>query len=112
MFRILFCTIPACFSGCFSCCRNSKKEEDETLLAIDKIKMENSLNRTMTSNRVRSVRHPVTGVGRQERTRQDSDSDYEARTSRPRPKLKAARLGKTIRINNDVNLVIAPEQLT
>ena len=93
----MFCTVPACFSSCFSCCGRSKKEETEGLLAIDKIKMENSLSRTLTTNRVRSVRHPVTGVRRVERTRQDSDSDYEARTSRPRPKLKAARVGKTVK---------------
>ena len=40
------------------------------------------------------MRHPVTGHSRQARLGRDSDEDNEARTSRQRPKLKAARVGR------------------
>ena len=62
LLRILFCTVPACCAGCFSCCCRSKKKEDsERLLAIEKLNMEASLGRTMGRERLRTVKHPVTG---------------------------------------------------
>ena len=62
LLRILFCTVPACCAGCFSCCcRTKKKDESERLLAIEKLNMENSLGRTMNRERLRTVKHPVTG---------------------------------------------------
>ena len=62
LLRILFCTVPACCAGCFSCCCGKKKKDDsEGLLAIDKLNMENSLARTITRDRLRTLKHPVTG---------------------------------------------------
>lgn len=77
LLRILFCTVPACFSGLFGssiikpqiftkvylmflgCC-SRKKDDKEKLLDVTQTNMNLSLNKTM-NNRMRTIKHPVTG---------------------------------------------------
>ena len=76
LLRILFCTVPACFSGlfgillkcpcvhrvflCYSGCCSRKKDDKEKLLDVTQTNMNLSLNKTM-NNRIRTIKHPVTG---------------------------------------------------
>lgn len=95
LLRILFCTVPACFSGLFGCC-SRKKDDKEKLLDVTQTNMNLSLNKTM-NNRMRTIKHPVTGDRRVPKLSSkpapvsDSDND-DQRQSQNRPRLKAARV--------------------
>ena len=115
LLRILFCTVPAFFRSCFSCCRG--KKDPEELLEGEKEAEENmeSTMRTAVTRKglLKPMRDKVTnerrlaamghGVSKQPLFSSEDDEVEEDTRTKTRPRLRPSRQGVSMRRHEEDN---------